>query len=177
MKKKYGSGKSELSENHWHFRLKSVPERVSRPYEKSAYSQNRRTSRNCVTEISVVLWEIVTWKESKFSNFLPIDKAWLVPYGVLCALKWIGKKWSSWSSWSRLNLCKLKEALSFAPHMWSLPWSCRRMRPLSLAGPKIHRLNNNVMISSQGQERTVDISAEADLKMTSLTRKNLVRNR
>ena len=104
-KKKYGSGKSELSENHWHFRLKSVPERVSRPYEKSAYSQNRRTSRNCVTEISVVLWEIVTWKESKFSNFLPIDKAWLVPYGVLCALKWIGKKWSSWTSWSRLNLC------------------------------------------------------------------------
>ena len=47
------------------------------------------------------------------------------------------------------------------------------MRPLSLAGPKIHRLNNNVMISSQGQERTVDISAEADLKMTSLTRKIL----
>ena len=29
------------------------------------------------------------------------------------------------------------------------------------------------MISSQGQERTVDISAEADLKMTSLTRKIL----
>ena len=48
------------------------------------------------------------------------------------------------------------------------------MRPLSLAGPKIHRLNNNVMISSQGrQERTVDISAQADLKMTSLTRKIL----
>ena len=116
------------------------------PFEESASFQTWRTSRNCVTEISVVLWEIVTWKESKFSNFLPIDKAWLVPYGVLCALKWIGKKWSSWSSWSRLNLCKLKEALSFAPHMWSLPWSCRRMRPLSLAGPKIHRLNNNVTL-------------------------------
>ena len=29
------------------------------------------------------------------------------------------------------------------------------------------------MISSQGQEGTVDISAEADLKMTSLTRKIL----
>ena len=150
------------------------------PFEESAPFQTWRTSRNCVTEISVVLWEIVTLKESKFSNFLPIDKAWLVPYGVFCALKWIGEKMVILVVVVKIKslwLSKLKEALSFAPHMWSPPWSRRRMRPLSLAGPKIHRLNNNVMISSQGQEGTVDISAEADLKMTSLTRKNLVRNR